>query len=246
VALSEQLENEGRWLFRRRSYMPLVFVALLLVSLPYYAHPDRSRAMVGAWEVICVIVSLSGLAVRVLTIGCAPRGTSGRRTKRQVADTLNTTGTYSVVRHPLYLGNYVIGLGIALFLHIWWLPLFYTLAFALAYERIMLFEERFLRTKFGKAYHEWAAATPAFFPRFSQWKPPDLPLSLRTVIKKEYHSLFGIILYMWVLKILSENWGNDGFRLDPVWTGIFVACGVLYLVIRLLRKKTSLFDLKGR
>ncbi|MGC9453013.1 MAG: methyltransferase family protein, partial [Oceanipulchritudo sp.] len=50
-------------------------------------------------------------------------GTSGRNTKQQVAYSLNTTGFYSVVRNPLYLGNFFMYLGIALFTHHWWLVL---------------------------------------------------------------------------------------------------------------------------
>ena len=34
-----------------------------------------------------------------------------------------TTGPYSVVRHPLYLGNAVIVIALALFPHSWLLPL---------------------------------------------------------------------------------------------------------------------------
>ena len=53
-------------------------------------------------------------------MGFAPRGTSGRNTLGQVAEVLNTSGMYSVVRNPLYLGNFVIWLGLALFIKVWW------------------------------------------------------------------------------------------------------------------------------
>ncbi|MGB8874133.1 MAG: hypothetical protein WCC75_12145, partial [Desulfobaccales bacterium] len=45
--------------------------------------------------------------------GLPPRGTSGRNTQGQVAETLNTTGIYSLVRNPLYLGNFLIWLGLS-------------------------------------------------------------------------------------------------------------------------------------
>ena len=34
------------------------------------------------------------------------KNTSGRNTHDQVADSLNTSGIYSIVRHPLYVGNF--------------------------------------------------------------------------------------------------------------------------------------------
>jgi len=74
-------------------------------------------------------VSCVGLGTRILTIGHTPQRTSGRNTKAQVAETLNTTGLYSMLRQPLYLGNFFMGLGLAFFAHLWWLTLLYSLVF---------------------------------------------------------------------------------------------------------------------
>lgn len=51
------------------------------------------------------------------TIGQVPKGTSGRNTSQQVADTLSTDGVYSVVRHPLYLGNFLMCMGVSMMPH---------------------------------------------------------------------------------------------------------------------------------
>ena len=129
-----------------------------------------------------------------LVVGYAPVRTSGRNTRNQIADSLNTTGLYSIVRHPLYLGNFLIGLGISLVSWVWWLPLIYTLLFGIYYERIMFAEEAFLRRKFGGEFEDWAAATPAFWPRISQWRRPALPFSFRNVLRREYSGLAVVIL----------------------------------------------------
>ena len=102
----------------------------------------------------------SRLAIRAYTIGHTPKGTSGRNTKKQVANALNTTGAYSLVRNPLYLGIFFMGLGVALFAHLWWLTLIYVLAFWLYYERVIFAEEAYLRDKFGAEYLSWADRTP--------------------------------------------------------------------------------------
>ena len=111
----------------------------------------------------------------------APAGTSGRNTREQVANTLNRTGIYSVVRHPLYLGNYLIILGFALWPHVWWLIVLTSCFYALYYERIMLAEENFLRQRFGETFEKWSAQTPAFLPKFRGWKPSAVPFCWRTV-----------------------------------------------------------------
>ena len=73
--------------------------------------------------IVCTVcaglLTLSGLALRAYTVCTTPKGTSGRNTARQVADHLNTKGIYSVVRHPLYLANYLIWAGILLLLILW-------------------------------------------------------------------------------------------------------------------------------
>ena len=73
------------------------------------------------WESLAVMISFLGLIVRCVTVGYVPRGTSGRNTRSQVAETLNTTGIYSITRNPLYLGNFLIMVGVTLFMQVWWL-----------------------------------------------------------------------------------------------------------------------------
>ena len=59
-------------------------------------------------------MSFFGLGIRVFTVGFTPKNTSGRNTAEQIADVLNTSGIYSMVRHPLYVGNFFMWLGIGL------------------------------------------------------------------------------------------------------------------------------------
>src|SRR5438132_991783 len=113
MPLKEELQQQGDWLFRWRSYVPLALVPVLLAAIVTEEPPVRSPAD-RWWMLFCLGVSLVGLGIRVLTVGFVPRGTSGRNTRRQMARQLNSTGMYSVVRHPLYLGNMVIWLGIAM------------------------------------------------------------------------------------------------------------------------------------
>src|SRR5688500_9772744 len=112
MGLREEFEATGTWLFRRRGYLPLLLYPMLLVAAGAGGGaPSRG----SAWLALCLAVGLSGLAVRVATVGFVPRDTSQRNRARPQGEALNTTGLYSVVRHPLYLGNYLMWLGVALF-----------------------------------------------------------------------------------------------------------------------------------
>jgi protein-S-isoprenylcysteine O-methyltransferase Ste14 len=245
VPLIEEFESVGHWLFRWRSYLPLVTVVLLFCGLASFDYPFGSHLLDELWEVVCLGVSFLGLGVRALTVGSAASRTSGRQTTHQVADTLNTTGMYSIVRNPLYLGNFLIVLGVVIFLRVWWVPLIYMLLFALYYERIIFAEEMFLRRKFGQEYVEWAWETPAFLPRISQWRAPALPFAWKKALRREYHGVIGVVASMFVLEAGADIYSGHGFEIDALWMTMLSLAGISYFVLRFLHKHTTLLSNQG-
>ncbi len=246
MPLIEEFEKSGNWLFRWRSYLPLLLIFLFALALPRFSYPLGSQSFFNGWSIFCLFVSFTGLAVRILTIGFTPRNTSGRNTSAQVADLLNTTGMYSFVRNPLYLGNFIIGFGISLLLAVWWVPVIYTLLFALYYERIIFAEEMFLRDKFGQTYLDWATGTPAMIPKFNGWRSPGVQFSFLNIIKREYHGLYAIIVTMVVVLISAAIAAGDGFHLSGQWKRIFWIGTAIYIIVRIIHKKTEWLNVEGR
>ncbi len=76
-------------------------------------------------------------------------------------------GPYAHVRNPLYLGTYLMALGILLAIESWALLAATTVLFAVIYHYIILDEEIKLRSIFGAPYELYCASVPRFFPRFS-------------------------------------------------------------------------------
>lgn len=246
MTLREEFERSGNWLFRHRSYLPIVMLVPILVALRGFHYPYGRHDLDLAWEMLCLAIGLAGLGIRAMTVGFTPAGTSGRNTSGQVAASLNTRGLYAMVRHPLYVGNYLMWLGPALFPRVWWVPVLLTLVFWLYYERIMFAEEEFLRHSFGAEYEEWAARTPAFIPHRLRWVPPRLPFSVRNVLRREYSGFFGLITTFMVLEVVSDYAATGRLRLDPVWTAIFAASLVIYLALRTLKHQTRVLHVEGR
>jgi hypothetical protein len=191
-------------------------------------------------------ISFSGLVLRIIIVGHAPYGTSGRNTREQMAETLNTTGMYSVVRHPLYLANYIIIVGCVMEFHIWWLILLITTIYALFYERIMLTEEAFLRTRFGEVFEKWAAVTPAFIPKFRGWKPFAVPFCWRTVLQREYNAFFLIITVFFLLDSIGDSIVERRFKINSRWLAVFISGFVVFATLRTLKKRTHLLTVEGR
>lgn len=251
MALQEEMEKQGLWLFRYRSTLPLL---LLAAGLCYYLwskvhhlrpFPENSRS--EEWFLYaCMIVSFIGLLMRIYIVGHTPVNTSGRNTSEgQVADTINQTGMYSMVRHPLYVGNFIMWLGIALFTASIWFVLLFIAVYWLYYERIMYAEEQFMRKKFGNAYTDWAEKTPAFIPEFSNYKKPSLPFSWKKVLKKEKNGLAAIfivfLLFYAAGQLITNNVIQNNFLIYGTAFSI-----LFYIVIKIIRKQTTLLHETGR
>jgi len=236
MALIEQYEKSGNWLFKRRGYLPLALVVLFLAAIHDYRYPYGNETIERLWEIICLTVSLLGLGIRIVVVGYAAEGTSGRNTSKQVANTLNTTGMYSVVRHPLYLGNYLAWLGLSMFLMNWWVVVIVTLVFWVYYERIMFAEEAFLQRKFGEEFVRWAEATPAFIPDIMKWTPPAGRFSVSTVLKREQTGLLAILASFTLLEAAGDFKLTGRMCLDPMWVWLFSTGLAIFLVLTGLKK----------
>src|SRR3546814_20814144 len=59
----------------------------------------------------------------------------------------------------------------------------------LIYERISIYEEEFLREKFGAAHAEWAKDVPALLPRLHGWVKPKYPFWWKRTIWREQNKL---------------------------------------------------------
>jgi len=130
----------GQWLFQRRSFMPLFFALLFVPAFDYFEFVQSRHSLQLRWELLCLGVSLVGLTLRILTVAYITENSSGRHLSAPSADQLNTTGLYSLVRHPLYLGNSIIWLGVASMFHLWWLSAAFILL-SFSYHRLIICAE---------------------------------------------------------------------------------------------------------
>ena len=251
MALQEELKKQGDYLFKFRSYLPLL---LLIVGIWVKIYQEAFSAganesiMAEILEELGIFAGIVGLIIRIWTVGYTPRNTSGRNTKEgQLADKLNTTGLYSIIRNPLYLGNYLMWVGIAMITGNIWFVLLFTLGFWIYYERIVYAEESFLRKKFGYTYLEWASKTPAFLPKHFSYVKPDIEFSWKKVLKKEKNGLFALFLLFCVFGLIGD-FAEGEFSLTEERLSIIgaIATGVIYVILKYLKKHTALLNEMGR
>jgi protein-S-isoprenylcysteine O-methyltransferase Ste14 len=244
--LIRELERQGDWLFRHRSYVPLVLLPLIIIALADLgSYLGESRRIELFYGIGCLLISLSGLVMRGVALGYALPGTSGRNTGGQVADHINTEGIYAAVRHPLYVGNMLMMLGVLLFTRSFFLALSGMLFYLLFYERIIATEEAFLNEKYGAVFRNWAARTPALLPKFSLWTEPAYPFSWKAAVKGEFYGFTATVGAMLVMDVAKTWFIEHKLNVGCFWPALFSASLVLFFVLRHLRKHTRFFEPKG-
>lgn len=113
-------------------------------------------------------IAAIGIASRIFTAAFL----CGRHIVTEIeAETLCLAGPFARVRNPLYIGNFIIGIGVALAFNEWYGYLAFALEFGFMYSVIIPYEERFLQRKFGPAYENYRKATRRFIPRWKAY--PD-------------------------------------------------------------------------
>lgn len=107
---------------------------------------------------------------------------------------LTTTGPYSVVRNPLYIGSFlgVIGFGIAVRLPL--LPIVLLVTFAALYPAVVANEEKRLDEFFGDTYRRYRDATPCWVPRWSLYTEPE---AISVSPQKVRQGILDAMWYLW-------------------------------------------------
>lgn len=251
--VTETIEAQGEWLFRHRGTMGLAWLPLLLLAIGFPGAPVGALNDGGVDDLTTVgmAISFMGLLLRWLTVAVVPEGTSGRNTREKRALVLNTDAAYSVLRHPLYLANGIAVTGFLVATGSFWFAALTLAAYVLVIERIVAAEECYLERTFGSAYREWVARTPGFAPDFSRWRRPHVPVSVRTVLRREYNGVLAATLAFFALELTRDVvYGNDTWthwvRDDGIWCWALGLGLASFVVLRTLKRATRILHVAGR
>ena len=121
---------------------------------------------------------------------------------------LSTTGPYSYVRHPLYTGNLILLIGLAIINGLWW-SFFIGFLFAIFYYPTAIeYEDRKLKQLFPDDWPQWSIRTPALWPNISS-QVSDRGLSFNEwsfskSLKSNYEPVIVIYVLAWLI-LLSQR-----------------------------------------
>lgn len=242
MALVHSFEKNGNLLFKYRGQIP---VLLFVLSIPVvyftdYQFLNKFDGLETGLLITCSLVSLLGQVIRAIAIGTSNKYTSGRNTKEQVAEALNTKGIYSTLRHPLYLGNYFMWIGIVMYTFNIWFVVTVSLLFWIYYERIMFAEERFLERKFGDSYVDWSMKVPPFWPSFKNYEANPIPFSMKTILRREYSGVTATILGFVFVAFLRDWFQTGEVHLKPIYGLVSAIALFITILLRTLKHSTRL------
>lgn len=169
----------------RRIRVPLGFAFAAFYI--WRARPSWASVAIGT------TVAAAGIAIRALASGQVKKNRE-----------LTTTGPYTYVRNPLYLGSIVIGLGFALAARDVWILVALLAFFLLVYVPVIRGEQNFLSRCFPE-YAEYMRRVPSLLPRTLKFAGLTRGFSRELYLRhREYNSLLGAaaILAVLIAKIL--------------------------------------------
>ena len=168
-------------------------VILAWAAIPLLLHYSRMTDRSFQWGAVLMVI---GEMIRFWALGFMEK--KGQK--------LAMSGPYAFVRNPLYVGNFFLGLGIAVLVSNWIILVLFLVGFLGIYSGTIRGEEKHLVEKFGKTFEDYCKNVPALFPRFSPYEAPAKDTFLWSRITKhhEYITVMGIALVLLLLQIYSK------------------------------------------
>lgn len=182
----------GEKIFKLRDYTPIPLIILLLI----FAKPTVVTATFG------LLAVMLGELLRIYAVGFI--GSISRTRKNRTGGNLISGGPFGYVRNPLYVGNFFVSVGLAIFAGNLFIILLTALLFGIQYFFIVKYEESLLVKTFGDEYKEYCEKVPAWFPRRSvKLDELDWPDTLSPALRSEKKTLMAIAGVLFFLLILS-------------------------------------------
>ena len=237
MCLAKELNKQGNLLFKYRGTLPLVILSVTLLVFVLKLQPPNTSLTPHYYSLCCLAVALFGQFIRLITVGYTANLTSGRNTEGQLANVLNTKGIYSIVRHPLYLGNFFMWLGLCLLTQNLWFTISFILIYWVYYERIMFAEEAFLTKKFGDTYLEWASRRPAFLPNFTIWQPTTSNINWKKILLNEKNGITALFSLFCLFNFIEIGVTTKIWSLKPnLWLYAMLISVIYYILMKVLMK----------
>jgi protein-S-isoprenylcysteine O-methyltransferase Ste14 len=151
-----------------------------------WMHPSTRSLWIGG------VIAMAGGGLRLWAAGHIEKGR-----------VLTQGGPYAFSRNPLYLGSFIMALGIIIAGQGYWLMLPFICFFAAFYFPVMKAEEQELLNGYGERFVDYSKRVPLFVPGFRKsGHDASTFLWSRAIRNREHRTMAGLLLAEAVLILL--------------------------------------------
>jgi protein-S-isoprenylcysteine O-methyltransferase Ste14 len=169
----------------QRVRVPLGFIFAIIFII--FAKPTLVSLIAGA------AVAYVGVLIRAWASGHI------RKAKK-----LAVSGPYAYTRNPLYVGSFIMGVGITIAAGVWWLAILFAVLFLGIYLPVMRVEIGDMRRIFGAEFDDYEKNVPLFVPRLTKWKDSGERFDFQLYLQyREYRAAIGVAVVIALLAARS-------------------------------------------
>lgn len=228
----------GNFFFRfRNGLFPMLFVTLPLVTRPclFWGSEvfDRVAVTLG------VLIALAGQGLRLLVIGYVYVKRGGKN-RRIYANKLVVEGLYAHTRNPMYVGNFLIALGVGVTYGSPWIYYLVIPFFGFVYLSIVMAEEAFLKKQFGREYEDYMKRVNRFVPNFHGLRESlkNYRYDWKRALRKDYGTICGTFFGLLIISLWKSYYlyGFQAKRGEIVILALLlIPLGLFYFLLSYLK-----------
>jgi protein-S-isoprenylcysteine O-methyltransferase Ste14 len=151
-----------------------------------FMHPSQSSLWIGGF------LAFTGGAFRIWAAGHIEKG-----------KILAQGGPYALTRNPLYLGSFLMALGVLIAGQGYWLLLPFGLFFLAVYYPVMKAEEQELLQGYGEEFVQYCGRVPLFLPSIRFYAGSSSIFLWSRVLRNREHRTFAALLLTVTILILK-------------------------------------------
>ncbi len=163
-----------------------------------------------------LLIILAGLGIRIL---------ARQQKTSHLPSGLVTTGPYALIRNPMYVGSYLVGLGMCVVIgHLPFLIAF-SIVYWLVHVMVVRQEERFLTKLWPEEYAAYCKSVPAWIPTpnsLARYLRARGRMSPRSAVMRELNTIAGALMGTTMLMAAEP---------DHARAGIFIGLSGVFFVL---------------
>ena len=213
MLLNDLLISAGKFCKKNiaMQYIPYLFVVLVELE-------DLKSAIESIpFEVFCLLTAIFGIFVRIFA----------QISKEK--NSFSNKGAYSIIRNPLFFGNFFILFAITLMTQSWEIILTNSMITICFYSLIALYEEDIFKEEYKQQYINYANKTNCFIPSLKNYINPDKNFNIKQIIKHESSTWLLCAVSFVTIEIIRGYFEFNKFFLSKFWFYVLIFAFIIWL-----------------